>query len=98
MCFNIPKVYKEDCLLLGMLCEKKCEEPKKTYDGEVMASYESVSTGGGVGSSTGTSFAVPLKIEVTCEPYDRDFTPAYVLTVLIIGVLLIYLLRKKVKK
>jgi len=101
ICFNIPKVYEEDCLFLGMLCEKKCEEPKKAYDGEVLASYKSLSIGG-MGSATGSSFAVPLRIEVKCNPYQRDFTPVYVLVlaVVIIALLALYFTRarKKVKR
>ncbi len=97
LCFNIPKVYEEDCLLLGMLCEKKCEEPKKWYKGEVLASYNTLTPGGGVGSSTGSSFAVPLELEVRCEAYARDLTPLYALAVVVVALVVLYIMRKKKK-
>jgi len=96
ICFTIPKVYKEDCLLFGYLCERKCEEEQVILKGEVIAAYQPKGIGG-TGSATGSSFAVPLRLLVECEPMERDLTPLYLLIALVVLLILSIILRKRSK-
>lgn len=115
ICFNIPKVYEEECLIGNMfLCKRKCENgagipiikedtsitgktefKQVIYKGEVMAAYYLDREGGGVGSATGTSFAAPLKLKVRCEAKEINWTPVYLLVLLIIAIFIRMLRRKK---
>ncbi len=96
ICFTIPKVYKEDCLLFGYFCERKCEEEQVVFEGEVVAAYQ-LKGMEGTGSVTGSSFAVPLRLLVECEPMKRNLTPLYFLIALVVLLILSIILRKRIK-
>ncbi|MCK5476775.1 MAG: hypothetical protein KAI55_02555 [Candidatus Aenigmarchaeota archaeon] len=97
ICFNIPKTYKEDCLIGNLLCERTCNEEQVVYNGEVMAAYELKGNAGGTGSATGTSFAAPIKLMVECEPKNRDWTLVYILVFLAIVICIRILWKKKME-
>lgn len=96
ICFFIPKVYKEDCLLPGLFCEKKCEEEQVILKGQVVAAYQ-LKAIGGTGSTTGSSFAVPLSLIVKCEPVKRNLMPLYLLIALVAVLILLIVLRKRIR-
>jgi hypothetical protein len=76
LCFNVPKVYKEDCVA-GIACSRSCSEPEVAYVGEViaaMAKTENAMTGG-AGSATQAAASAPLTLKVACEPVARTWTP-----------------------
>lgn len=110
ICFNIPKVYEENCIL-GAFCERKCPAPssnpeilypnEKRFKGDVVGRYEfDASVTGGTGSSTGSSVAVPLEMIVLCQSKERDQTAFYAtIAVIIIAIfVIIWLLTRKSKK
>lgn len=107
ICFNIPKVYGESCIL-GAFCERTCPEHTATYEKEVrlkgevigMYTYNSAEFGGGTGSTTGTSVAVPLELAISCQPEERNQVAFYATIVVIIVaiILIIWLLTRKPKK
>lgn len=96
ICFKIPKVYSEDCIA-GMFCEQKCGEAEKTYTGEVIAAEktETTATTGGAGSSTKATASVPLTLKVACEPKTRNFTPAIVIGLVLLVLIVLAALRRK---
>ena len=97
ICFTIPKIYKEDCLVGNFfLCKRECKEEQKIYEGEVMASYN-LKNREGLGSATGTSFASPLKLIVMCEPKERNWTPVVIIIILML-IAIWFRFKKKPKK
>jgi hypothetical protein len=99
-CFKAPNVYSQDCLIAGLMCEQKCTEEMKQYDGEVIVSSVpfSAPSGGSGGSATKMAVGAPLSIKIQCIPHGRDFTIVYVfiaiMSILIIGGLLYKKYRK----
>ncbi len=77
ICFNIGKVYKEDCIL-GTMCKQTCAGQEQiVYDGKV--SLISLGTQG-AGSGSSASFSIPatLSILVKCEDHERSYTAGIV--------------------
>lgn len=73
ICFNIPKVYEEECLLPGILCGRTCGEEPVIYEGQVAA----ISTPGKtnqIGSATRSVVASPLKLVVNCKEEESAVT------------------------
>lgn len=107
ICFNIPKVYDESCIL-GAFCERSCPESTPSYANEVrlkgevigMYTYDAAAFGGGTGSTTGTSVAVPLELAISCQPEERNQVAFYatIAVIVIAIILIIWLLARKPKK
>jgi len=95
ICFSIPKVYKEDSFY-GFLPQRQCGVEDVMLKGEVVAAYK-LSDGAGLGSATGASFAAPLKLQVRCDPVDRNWIPVYAIIILMVaGILgLVYTKKKR---
>jgi hypothetical protein len=98
-CFDIAKVYEEDCLIGGLICEQTCGEEQVIYEGKIVAMEGSTGGGGGAaGSATALGVSVPLKLKVRCFQHARDWTIVYV-TVLIVALLIVgYMLYKRKPK
>jgi hypothetical protein len=79
LCFQVPKVYKADCLAGDFLCEQACTQEEVSYTGEVMALEVQDEQGAGMGSQTTVGASVPLTLRVQCNPYGRDWTPVYLI-------------------
>ncbi|MEM0465414.1 MAG: hypothetical protein QXW97_01785 [Candidatus Pacearchaeota archaeon] len=99
-CFKAPKVYKKDCLIGNLLCEQKCNEEMKEYNGEVIASSVpfAAPSGGSGGSATRMVVGAPLSIRIKCIPSSRDFTLIYILIAVISVLVIALLLYKKYRK
>jgi len=84
-CFEIPKIYDEDCLIGDlMFCEQACEVEQKVYSGEVVvSSVPSSEIGGAGGSVTTMSVSAPLNLRVKCDAHLRSYTPGYILLAII---------------
>jgi hypothetical protein len=96
LCFNVPKVYKEDCMM-GIACQRSCSEPEVTYVGEViaaMAKTENAMTGG-AGSATQAAASAPLTLNVSCEPIARSWTPIVAIIIVIAILLGLIVARRK---
>lgn len=101
-CFKTPVIYERDCWIGDkLICKQECNEPMKTYEGEVIMSevpapQEISGTGG---SSTSMSVSAPLRVRVQCVAHARNYSLIYIAVALIAAILLaINLLRKKKKK
>lgn len=100
-CFKVPTVYNRDCLIVGkLLCELKCNEEQKVYEGEVIVQSvpAPAQISGTGGSATQMAVSAPLRIRVRCNPYARDYTLLYVLIAAISGLIVAILLIKKYRK
>ena len=107
ICFDIPKTYEENCVL-GLFCERECQESEIAYEnyvrlrGEVIGryTYDATAFGGGTGSATGTSVAIPLELAISCQPQERNKPVFYgTIGILIIAIaLIIWLLTRRSKK
>lgn len=95
ICFSIPNVYKEDCILGPLLCERKCDEPPVQYNGEVQGAYN-LGGIGGTGSATGSSVSAPLRITAGCEQLTRDWTPVYAaIAIVVIAIIGVFVRRRR---
>ncbi len=100
LCFYVPKVYTDDCLVGNMLfCEQTCSEPEVRYDGEVIV-MEAAPSGqtGAMGSTTALGVSAPLTLRVTCNEYPRDYTIIIVGVVCVVAVGGYYYFRIRKKK
>ncbi len=96
-CFKLARVYARDCLIGGMLCEQTCSEPQVEYSGSILAVEEQTGGATGTGSATSLGVSVPLKIKVGCNAHARDYTPVYVVVIIIALLLIGWILYKKQK-
>ena len=97
-CFDIAKIYKENCLIGNSICEQKCEETEVVYEGKIVAMEQpSGSSGGTVGSATSLGVSIPLKLKVKCNSHPTDWTLAYVAIIIVILLLMGLSLRNKKK-
>lgn len=99
VCFEIAKVYEENCLALGLGCEKKCEGPEKIYNGKILANE--VTTGdvsGSTGSTTSLGVSIPLNLRVNCSPQPRSLIVFYLVFIGIALIATCIILYKKTKK
>lgn len=108
ICFNVPKVYVENCIL--GFCERICpvkdpEVPYKNeqrFKGNIIGKYtfsldeQSVATG----SKTGTAVSVPLELIVKCNAEQRNNTAMYITfaIILIVIALIIWQMTKFLHK
>jgi len=99
-CFKVPKVYERNCLVGSFICEQKCNEEQKIYDGEVSVKSIPPPTdiGGSGGSTTSMAVSAPLKIRVNCNAHSRDFTLIYVLLALISALIVGIIIYRKYRK
>jgi hypothetical protein len=98
LCFYVPKVYTDDCLVGNFLfCEQTCSEPEVRYDGEVIVMEAPSGSGGAMGSSTSMGVSAPLTLRVVCNEYPRDYTPLVVCVVVVVAAGGYYYLRKRKK-
>jgi len=100
-CFKVPKLYQRDCSIAGkFLCELKCEEAMKIYDGDVVISSvpNPTAISGTGGSSTQMSVSAPLRIRVSCTPHTRDYTLLYLVLALIAAIVIFTILFRKYRK
>jgi len=94
-CFKVPQVYKQDCLMGNILCKKTCGEETKVYKGEVTMSEEVIGGDGGSGSGVSAEAAAPLELRVLCVPYERNWSPVYIVGIIIVLILIGMLLYKE---
>jgi hypothetical protein len=99
LCFYVPKVYTDDCLIGNFLfCEQTCSEPEVRYDGEVIVmEAPSIGDTGAMGSSTSMGVSAPLTLRVVCNKYPRDYTPLVIGVVVVVAAGGYYYFRKKKK-
>lgn len=110
ICFNVTKVYEEDCIV-GLFCETKCQistDPTKPFEnyrrlsGEILAqSFAPETSTGGTGSITKASATVPLDLVVECVPKERNQPAFYIsigIIILAIAIIIWLLTRKSRKK
>ncbi len=98
LCFQVPKVYAADCLAGDFLCEQACMQDEISYTGEIMAMEVNDGSGGGMGSATTVGASVPLTLRVACSPYQRDWSPVYVIVIVAAAAAIagrVYLKKKK---
>lgn len=97
ICFKIPKLYQENCLFMGLLCEQSCQIEEKIYSGEILIA-ESISKNKEKKDFSQTSIAVsaPLNLNVKCQEHQRKFSSLYLLIAFVSFLLLApkYLKRK----
>lgn len=86
LCFSVPKVYEEECVLGNWLCEQKCEEPEKAYEGDIIVAEEKDDSSGV--SATALGVSVPLRLIVKCNAHPVDWVPVYILIIIIIILLI----------
>jgi hypothetical protein len=94
-CFKVPKIYEADCLIGNLLCEQTCGVEEKTYEGEIILKETSVTSGSGSGSGASALAAAPLKLVVGCVPYERNWSPAYIVSIIIVLIAIGILLYKE---
>jgi len=99
-CFDVPKIYKEDCLFFKFICKQDCEEEQTVYDGEVIMTEKPMdgSSSSMAGSGTTIAASAPLSLIVKCEEYDRNWTLVYVILILIVLVTMIILIYRKYRQ
>jgi len=97
LCFDIPKVYKDNCLVAGVICEQTCSLGEVNYKGEVIATGSGTEVSAGSGSTATVSASVPLEIRIKCNQHERSYIVVYiaVLIILLIIALIFYTKRKK---
>ncbi|MBU0530697.1 MAG: hypothetical protein ABIH52_01910 [Candidatus Aenigmatarchaeota archaeon] len=102
ICFTVPKLYKEECLLGPLLCTRLCDEEPVVYNGEVQSAYN-LNFVGGTGSSTGSSISARMRLLVNCEKVELDPVTGFVTQptsmlaglIVIVVLLLLYYRRRK---
>ena len=95
-CFKVARVYSRDCLIGNMLCEQTCSETPIEYSGSVIALEEQSGEASGTGSATSLGVVVPLKIKVACNESSRNYTPVYIIIIVIaLGLIAWILYRNK---
>jgi hypothetical protein len=88
VCFEVGDVYKDDCLIFGMMCKQECGE-NVMYEGNILATeYKEQGETEAMGSSTSLSFSVPLKLSVNCNERGRDWTLAYLVGIIVVLILI----------
>ncbi len=97
LCFTVPKVYKEDCMLGDFLCEQKCEQDQVVYNGEVVANEVKEGGAGAMGSATALGVSTDLKLKVNCVKHGRDWSLVYIVVIVVVVLLLIGFLYKRKK-
>ena len=85
ICFKIAKVYSEDCLWNGQICEQRCEESQVIYTGKIKTMEKESGLLSGAGSATALGVSVPLTLKVRCNSHSRDWSLVYII---VIGVVL----------
>jgi len=98
LCFDIPKVYKDDCLIAGIMCEQTCSLGEVNYKGEVIATGSGTEVSAGSGSTATVSASVPLEIRIKCNQQGRSYVELYVgilVLILIIVGIVFFTKRKK---
>lgn len=83
LCFQVPMVYDADCLAGNFLCEQACTQDEIVYAGEIMAIEVNDESEGGMGSATTVGASVPLTLRVRCNPYQRDWSPVYLIVIVV---------------
>lgn len=99
-CFEVPQVYKQDCLIGGFLCKQQCNEEQKEYDGQVSVVSvpgNTTITGSG-GSATKMSIAAPLRLKVVCNAHPTDYSLLYIVLAVIALVGMIIIIYRKRRK
>lgn len=94
LCFKTPKIYEEDCLISGILCEQSCDLDEVSYEGNVIAT-SSGAAGAGSGSGVSIAEAVPLQIRIKCNEHGRDYMPVYIAVLIIILIIIAIVYYKK---
>jgi len=98
ICFEVERVYEDDCLIGDMMCEQACRGEPATFKSEVLAAGMSDSKKVEMGSSTEFGVAAPLDITVECVPRDRDLRVAYYASGIIAMSIASYVFYRKVLK
>lgn len=96
LCFNIPTVYEKSCTA-GIVCGRDCTEPQVSYAGEVVAAEQTAGeTGAGTaGSATRAVASAPLTLKVACEPQAKNWTPVFVIAIVLVLLLGLVALRMR---
>jgi hypothetical protein len=100
-CFQVPKVYKSECLVGGMLCKQECKETQVTYSGEILVKSipnPTSSSGGAGGSAASMAVSAPLTLKVKCNAHEVNFTPLYLTIAIIALLIVIALVYRKYRK
>ncbi|MEK6945178.1 MAG: hypothetical protein AABW63_00085 [Nanoarchaeota archaeon] len=99
-CFKVPQIYQRDCTVGNFVCELKCSEEQKIYDGDIyLQSIPAANDGGGIaGSTTKMSVSRPLKVGVVCTPHSRDYTLAYLVLAVASGLTIFFVLFRRLRK
>lgn len=98
LCFDIAKVYTEDCSLGPFLCEQKCEAEQVEYEGLIEAKEKESGSTSGTGSLTALGVSVPLKLKVRCDAHDRNYTAIYASSAAVLGIALAIMLMRRRRK
>jgi hypothetical protein len=99
-CFQVPRIYKQDCMVGSFICKQECKEERQVYSGEVLVSTlpnPNQITGTG-GSSTQMSVSAPIRVRVECTPHSRDYTLVYILLAAVSGVVVFIVLFRRYRK
>jgi hypothetical protein len=99
-CFQVTEIYPKDCLIAGFLCEQKCGQEPKRYDGDMVMTEKQINQDTGQATGSGTSLAASsqLALIVECHEFDRSWTPAYIVLLVIVLTILALAIRKKYSK
>lgn len=97
-CFKVADVYEEHCLLGAALCEQKCDQEQKIYEGTIQAAEKSQGSPESSGSSTALGVSVPLKLKVRCTPHPMDWSELYILIIVLALIGLIIVVNRKRKR
>ncbi|MBI4362911.1 MAG: hypothetical protein HY558_07025 [Euryarchaeota archaeon] len=75
LCFDVPRLYREECRLGPYFCSRACQEPPVTYAGDVAAVAAPEGSRPGTGSAVAAQSAAPLRITVACRSHGVDTSP-----------------------
>lgn len=93
LCFTAPKnVYKEDCILPTVGCQQTCNLGNVIYEGQISAISDNKKVGESGGSNVLTAASAPLSFVVKCEEHPRDYKNAYLYSIIIIALIIVFTL------
>ncbi|MBI2670531.1 hypothetical protein HYX18_00925 [Candidatus Woesearchaeota archaeon] len=99
LCFKVPKVYKDNCLIGNLLCEQKCDSQQVSYSGNVIVVEKNEQIGAVSGSQTNLGVSAPITIKVKCTVSQRNYAPLWIsLFVLVLIAFVIWTILNKKKK
>ena len=97
LCFFVPQVYQEKCIL-GLSCYQPCTQEPIEYKGEVIAVEAREESTSGTGSATSLGISSPLTVKVNCQETERSFSQLYFIIIIISMLGILIILYKRYKK